>query len=217
MKSSSDKSFSCPLCCNNCSEIFYNVKNRVYILCNNCYGIFLIHSLLPSEDFEIARYKQHNNDVNDIRFQNFVSPIVNHVLKDFSKKHKGIDFGAGTGPVITEMLRDKDYNIKAYDPFFHNYPHLLNQKYDYITCCEVVEHFHNPKKEFELLSNLLNPNGVLYIMTSIYHSGIDFKSWYYKDDPTHVFFYQKETIEYIHRNHFFSSYKNEGNLIVFTR
>ena len=36
----------------------------------------------------------------------------------------------------------------------------LNQKYDYISCCEVMEHFHQPYKEFELLSYFLENQGI---------------------------------------------------------
>ena len=35
---------------------------------------------------EKSRYQLHNNDVNDPRYQDFVMPIVNGVLTDFTKK-----------------------------------------------------------------------------------------------------------------------------------
>lgn len=191
----------CPLCNFKNSSVFFEKGKSTYIKCIECSGIFLEKSCLPDADTEVQRYLQHNNDVNDARYQNFVSPIVNRVLKKFSTNHHGLDFGAGTGPVIAKLLKDKDYKIEVYDPFFHNNPSLLNNKYDYIACCEVVEHFHNPKKEFELLKKLLKPRGLILIMTSLYNPEIDFKTWYYKDDPTHVFIYQKETFDYI-KKHF---------------
>jgi len=47
---------------------------------------------------------------------------------------------------------------------------------------------------------MLKSGGRLYLMSDIY-DGRDFGSWYYKNDPTHVFLYTKETFEWI-REHF---------------
>ena len=206
---------SCPLC-NNQSDIFYTENKKLYFQCRNCFGIFLSKRNLPDKNIEIKRYNEHNNDVNDLRYQKFVSPIVNSVIEYFSKKHKGLDFGAGTGPVISKLLHNKHFNIVQYDPFFHNFPDLLQYKYDYIISCEVIEHFHNPEKEFELLKNLLNLNGKLFCMTSLFNPNIDFKNWYYKNDPTHVFIYQKKTIQYICSRFKFSNVEISNNLIIFS-
>ena len=34
-------------------------------------------------------------------------------------------------------------------------------------------------------------------MTLLYNENIDFNAWFYKNDPTHVFIYTKNTINYI--------------------
>ena len=170
---------------------------------------------MPNHEEEIERYQYHNNDVNDLGYQKFVSPIVNAVKQYFNSNHIGLDFGAGTGPVLSKMLQVAGYQIKQYDPFFHKYPELLNEKYDYIASCEVVEHFHYPDKEFELLKKLLLPNGMLFCMTDIYNPTIDFANWYYKNDPTHVFIYQKETFEWIKTTFNFSDLTIDKRLVSF--
>ena len=201
----------CPLCGSLSSNFF---KEKFYS-CSNCSGIFRPkHSLLDHVS-ERKRYETHNNDVNDIRYQNFVSPITTSILNEFSAEQVGLDFGAGTGPVISKILADNGYNIKQYDPFFHNFPELLKNQYDYIACCEVIEHFYDPLKEFKLLKSLLKTKGVLFCMTAIYDSSIDFAKWFYKDDPTHVFIYQKETLEWIQINVGFSKIIIENKLIKF--
>jgi len=206
---------SCPLC-NSQSSDFFKDKFRKYFLCSKCKAIFVDILDLPDENSEFSRYEEHNNDVNDVRYQDFVRPIVNKILTNFSIDNSGLDFGAGNGPVISKLLKEKDYNILQYDPFYHNNPELLKSKYDYIVCCEVVEHFHYPVKDFKLLKNMLTDNGKLYVMTSIYNDNIDFKTWFYKNDRTHVIFYQVDTLNYI-CNHFnFSDIKIEGNLITFS-
>jgi len=168
-----------------------------------------------SKEKEIERYKEHNNDVTDLGYQKFVNPIVKEVISNFKSSDNGLDFGCGTGPVITKLLRDQNYNITTYDPFFDNNVKALNQQYNYIACCEVIEHFHNPFKEFQLLKSLLKPNGRLMCMTDIFNPTINFEKWYYKDDETHVIFYQKNTFDWIAKHLGFSNVKVEKRLIVF--
>ncbi|HQV36693.1 MAG TPA: class I SAM-dependent methyltransferase [Flavobacterium sp.] len=206
----------CPLC-NHPSNHFYSQKSREFYFCTKCFSVFLDDKNYISETEERKHYEMHNNDVNDIRYQSFVSPIVDSILNDFKKTDKGLDFGSGTGPVITKMLRDNDYDIQEYDPFFADNSETLKQKYDYIACCEVIEHFHHPKKEFELLFNLLKPGGKLYCKTDLFTEVKNFDSWGYKNDPTHVFFYHQKSILWIQKNIGFTSVKIDGRLIVFEK
>lgn len=169
----------------------------------------------PDPITEKERYLTHNNDVSDPRYRKFVSPIVESVIKDFSpEEHVGLDFGAGTGPVITKLLSESNYKIFAYDPFFLPYTELLQRCYDFIACCEVIEHFQDPAKEFELLRSMLLPGGKLYCMTHVYDSNIDFSTWYYKNDPTHIFIYQKETFGFILKKFSFTEVRIDKRLIT---
>jgi len=183
-------------------------------MCANCLGIYRNSTYYLDAREEKKRYKAHDNDVNDRRYQNFVSPIVNYVLENFKPEHRGLDFGSGTAPVISKMLHDKTYSIDQYDPFFSNKIELLNEKYDYIVCCEVVEHFHYPDVEFERLQRMLKRGGALVCMTHLYTEEIAFKDWYYKGDPTHVFFYRPGTIHFIAENYGFSGVEINNRLFV---
>ncbi len=201
--------------CEGSTRFFENWRDKEYLKCDNCNSLLLNPADYIDKIQEKKRYEEHNNDVNDKRYQNFVYPIVAEVLSDYSVYDKGLDFGAGTGPVISKLLKDKGYDIKIYDPFFANHPYLLEDKYDYIVCCEVIEHFHNPKAEFELMRSMLNPEGSIYIKTSLYKEDIDFITWNYKDDMTHVFFYHKGALEWIKENMGFSSLEIKKDLIKF--
>ncbi len=152
--------------------------------------------------------------MNDPGYQAFVSPIVSAVLRDFTPNHSGLDFGAGTGPVISKLLRDRSFTIALYDPLFHDHPELLEDTYDYIVCGEVIEHFRSPGREFALLKRLLKPRGRLYCMTCLYSPEVDFGSWYYIKDRTHVFIYQPATMEWIRRNFGFSSCSIQDRLVT---
>lgn len=164
---------------------------------------------------EEERYRLHNNDVNDSRYQEFVSPITGTVRRDFPPNSFGLDYGCGPGPVAAVELEKQGYKLNLYDPFFANNPGALQNSYDFIICCEVMEHFHHPGKEFQLLYDLLKSGGKLYCKTSLFTKDIDFPGWYYKNDPTHVFFYTKESLEWIRSNFGFKSLHIEPKLIVF--
>jgi len=201
----------CPLC--HCvGEPFYR---NLFFVCSSCFGIFKAKKFLLNKKDEQARYKNHHNDIFDPNYQKFVAPITSNVLKNFTKQSLGLDFGAGTGPVISKILQDQGYTLNQYDPFFINTPKVLELKYDYIVCCEVIEHFYHPEKEFRLLKNRLQPNGHLYCMTHIYNPKIDFENWYYKNDPTHVFIYQEATLIWIKNNFNFTSITIDNRLILF--
>ena len=196
--------------------MFFETQDRKYYRCPQCAAVFLGPDGYISRAAEEQRYKEHNNNVDDPRYQKFVEPIVAGVEQRFRPGHTGLDFGAGTGPVIAKLLRDKGYTITLYDPFFCDDPKALEGKYDFIVCCEVMEHFHFPAKEFRLLRSLLNPGGILFCMTDQYSEKIDFSTWYYKNDPTHVFFYHPRTLEWIKSRFGFSALKTAGRLVQFS-
>ncbi|WP_372918039.1 class I SAM-dependent methyltransferase [Salegentibacter sp.] len=199
------------------TRTFRKSKKREFVRCTNCGGIQLLPEYYVAEDIEKQRYLTHNNDVEDPRYQQFVSPITSRVLGEFSFKHTGLDYGCGTGPVAATELEKHGYSVALYDPFFHSDKGVLTNSYDFIICCEVMEHFYEPTREFRELSGKLNPGGKLYCKTSLYSEDIDFDNWYYKNDPTHVFFYTEESLIWIKENLGFSRVEIEPKLIVFSK
>ncbi|MBW6479875.1 MAG: class I SAM-dependent methyltransferase [Bacteroidales bacterium] len=203
----------CPLCCG-LGDLYYNQPSRKFYLCERCGGLFVPNLFLPDSQKEKDRYLKHNNDVNDPGYRAFAMPMAKAVMSTFNNENTGLDFGSGTGPVVSTILRENNYQIELYDPFFHPHPHLLEKTYDFIVSCEVVEHFFKPRKEFQLMKSLLKPHGKLFCMTGLYNKSIDFSTWHYKNDFTHVFIYQKETMEWISGNFGFSGIEIDGDLVV---
>lgn len=204
---------ACPLCSGNSSH-YYRHKERDFLKCHNCCSVFLHLKDHYTPDAEQAHYRNHNNDPDNTGYQNFVKPIVNNILSDFTPEHSGLDFGSGTGSPIVKLLEDARYNIQQYDLFFHNHPEVLEKQYDYIAASEVVEHFKEPYTEFALLKSMLKPIGKLYIMTGILPYNIDFGSWHYKNDHTHVFLYHPKAFEWIKIEFGFKDVKIEGRVVV---
>ncbi|MDH3322848.1 MAG: class I SAM-dependent methyltransferase [Flavobacteriaceae bacterium] len=206
----------CPLCTNTGVSFYKNEKSHFY-QCEVCKGIFADKKLQLNIVQEKERYRHHKNNIHDAGYIKFADPIISSVKKHFNKTHKGLDFGAGHTPVISEILKNSDYQIEIYDPLFFDHRELLKNTYDFITSCEVIEHFYHPDKEFTLLHNMLKPHGKLICMTYTYDHTIDFDNWFYKNDPTHVFLYQHETFQWIKNNFGFSKVELDNRLIIFTK
>jgi len=218
--SSSEGDYTCRLC-NGSTALFWTdlAYNTTYHKCLNCCSISQSGEHFLSKAQEKHRYLNHENDVNDIGYQHFVSPITEAVLTSYNPKlHAGLDFGCGTGPVISHLLAKKGFQMTLYDPFFFPDETFLEKHYDFIACCEVMEHFHSPKTEFSTLRKLLKPRGKLYCKTALISNEVtaqEFSNWYYKNDPTHVFFYSPLGLEYIKASNQFSDLVVSKKLITF--
>ncbi len=206
----------CPLC-HSPGQLFHRDKLRSYYRCTQCLGIYPPPHELPQAHEERNRYLQHQNTDQDAGYLHFVSPILETVRKHHAFTEAGLDFGSGPNPVIWELLTREGYRLNLYDPFFNPDNNALTSKYSYLICCEVIEHFHQPLKEFTLLYNMLQPGGRLYCMTDLYTETIPFAQWYYKNDFTHVFFYHQKTIQWIRQQLAFSLVQIDHRLITFTR
>lgn len=183
--------------CTLCNTFLEKKAGECYFICQTCGAYVKHHKHHLDSKLEKETYEQHNNDVNDARYQNFTSPITNAILRNQTQDQLGLDYGCGTGPVIAKQLAEKGFKVKLYDPYFHPDPTYLNYQYAYIFSCEVFEHFYNPKQEIEKLLRLLKPDGRLYVMTHMYDFKINFPDWYYLKDPTHVFIYTQRTFAFI--------------------
>lgn len=203
----------CPLCK---SDLTVQFADKFYE-CGKCKGVFRSKYDLLSSEMEKERYLLHKNDIEDAGYRRFVSPVTEIVLKNFTTKCSGLDFGAGTNSAVSKILEENGYKIAKYDPYFHNDPKLLESDYDFIVCCEVIEHFHSPDIELSLLKKLLKKDGQLICMTAVYDCDIDFKNWYYKNDRTHVFFYSRETFEWIRSNWDFGKLSIDNRLVIFSK
>lgn len=208
-------SAKCPLCYGS-GEVLFKDPGSLYHQCGQCSAVFLDEACHVSREDEKKRYEKHNNDVNDPGYQKFVEPLVRKVQEKFTPEHKGLDYGSGPGPVVAMMLRNKGYSIELYDPYFRDDHAVLQKKYDFIVCCEVIEHFNRPAGEFERLRSLLRPGGAVVCMTDLYSQDTFFEKWYYRNDPTHVFFYHEKTLLWIKSKYGFSKLSIDGRLAVFS-
>ncbi len=206
---------NCPLCSSNSCDIFFEDKNRKYFLCHNCSLVFVPERFHLSGEAERERYDKHNNSIDDEGYVSFLSGAVEAVKSFAFAGSCGLDFGCGENPVLAELLKREGFSVDVYDPFYFEEDFFKLKKYDFITATEVVEHFSNPAKEFALLSSLLKDGGVFVVMTNLY-DGVDFNSWWYKGDSTHISFFSKRSFEFFAETYGFKILKL-GNLSIFKK
>jgi SAM-dependent methyltransferase len=207
---------NCPICSTPSQLYFINTErdNQRFFRCPECHTVAMHPQHYLTHEEEKARYLTHNNDVDDPGYQKFVLPVIQAVTSNTQTIQHGLDYGAGTGPVITKLLQEQGYTMTTYDPFFIPKRKLLNANYDFIVCCEVVEHFHYPQHEFAQFYQLLNPGGLLVIKTEVLTTDIDFTNWYYKNDPTHTIFYSTEGIRQLLTQHGFKNIEISPRLVL---
>ncbi len=206
---------ACPLCRSGPASDLYAARGRRYCSCPECGGAFLDPRDRLGPEEEKARYLLHRNDVYDPGYRSFASPLVEAIRARQQSGDTGLDYGAGPGPVASKMLEEAGYRTRLYDPYFHDDQGALEISYDFIICSEVMEHFYDPAAQFALLRRLLLPGGRLYCMTEPLRADLDFGRWYYKEDPTHVFFYAEKTLRWIAENIGFRKVEAKGRLIIF--
>lgn len=209
---------NCPLCKNkNFKKYFeYQKANKFfkYFQCNHCFLVFMDKDTLLAPSVESLRYEHHKNDIRTPGYEKFLRELISPVLERVSKTAKGLDYGSGPYPMLSEIVKEDGYQIEIYDPFFSNDKSKLNRRYDFITCCEVAEHFYNPNEEFKKIYDLLENNGILGVKTGILTKNIDFKSWFYKEDDTHVVFYTPASIKWICNEFHFENIFQAHNVFI---
>ena len=197
--------YTCPLCCSNRVEFLvskYIFKhNRDFMVCFNCDLIFVPNQYHLTEEEQINRYLQHNNDPNDPGYRNFLSKIIKPLINNILPGSNGLDYGSGPGPTLSLMLKEIGFYVEIFDIYFSPDTTVLSRKYDFITCSETAEHFVCPRKEFDRFNMMLKNYGCLAIMTSMINSKDDFLTWHYNRDPTHLSFYTKNTMSWISKNY----------------
>lgn len=187
----------CNICGSDAVESFQTSDQKIYWNCSHCGGKFLDKDFLLKSNDEKERYLEHNNEIDDPEYRAFLAKLAKPLKEKILPCSRGLDFGCGHGPALADMFKKDGFEVLLYDPFFYPDTKVLSQQYDFITCTETAEHFHDPWKEFNMLNNLLKPGGWLGIMTCFLTTDDMFESWYYRRDPTHVTFYAEKTFQVI--------------------
>jgi 2-polyprenyl-3-methyl-5-hydroxy-6-metoxy-1,4-benzoquinol methylase len=155
--------------------------------------VFVPPGFFLRREAEKAEYDRHRNQPDDQGYRRFLSRLFLPLQARLAPGSQGLDFGAGPGPTLSVMLTEAGHEVALYDPHYAHRPEVLTRSYHFITATEVVEHLQRPGFELDRLYGLLKPGGLLGIMTKRVINRARFARWHYKNDPTHVCFFSRET------------------------
>lgn len=193
----------CPVCEAAAARVFLRVDARDYWRCDTCEATFLDPGQRLDPQAERAHYLLHHNDPADPSYRQFLARLATPLLERLPPAQQGLDYGCGPGPgpALAAMLREAGHAVALYDPLFCAESSVLSRRYAFVTCTEVAEHFHEPAREFRRLDGLLEPGGVLAVMTGFLTDDARFADWHYRRDPTHVVFYRIATFHDLGARH----------------
>lgn len=169
-----------------------------------CSLVYVPSEFHLSKEDEKAEYDKHENNPNDPGYLKFLSRLSDPLLVRLSKHRvglNGLDFGCGPGPALESIFSEKGHKLNLYDFYYHPGLDVLDEKYDFIISTEVIEHLGEPSKIIELWLSLLNLDGTIGLMTKLVKDQAAFRNWHYKNDPTHICFYSRETFEWISKEY----------------
>ena len=190
---------ACPLCGTGDPTPYHRDRVRRYWRCRDCALVFVPPAARVDASAEKARYDQHRNDPADPRYRQFLARLADPLIARVPRGAVGLDFGSGPGPTLGPMLTEAGLRVHLYDVFYAPDPAVWNQRYDFITASEVIEHLHHPRAELNRLFSVLVPGGYLAMMTRWVGDHGAFTRSRYIRDPTHVCFYSTATCRWIAR------------------
>lgn len=190
---------TCPLCHHQDITLFHEDKRRPYCRCAQCLLVFVPSQWHLSPTAEKACYDQHDNQIHDPRYRQFLSRVFDPITHLVPSPAHGLEFGCGPGPALAAMFEETGYTMTLFDLYYHNHPEALNKKYDFITATEVIEHLAKPDEVINQLNGLLKPGAPLGLMTKLVTDVDAFSRWHYKADDTHISFFSRETFNWLGR------------------
>ncbi|MCG9598968.1 class I SAM-dependent methyltransferase [Vibrio sp. Isolate25] len=187
----------CPLCHYPESHHYFEDKRRAYLQCQQCELVFVNPEQRLDAKAEKAHYDLHENDPNDAGYRTFLSRVANPILERIEPSSTGLDFGCGPGPTLSLMMEEQGHNMSLYDLYYHPNTEVLERTYDFMTATEVIEHLYHPDQVWQQWLNLVKPGGWIGLMTKMVIDVEAFAKWHYKNDPTHVVFFSRNTFKYL--------------------
>jgi hypothetical protein len=179
--------------------------------------VFVPKSFFLTSDREKALYDLHENHLQDEGYERFLNRLYKPLSNRLTIPAKGLEFGCGPTPMLAKMFTDNGFEMSLFDLFYFPDAEALTQDYDFISATEVVEHLQDPAFELNRLWSLLNPGGFFGIMTKRVLGLEAFKSWHYKNDPTHIIFFSEHTFLYLAKEWQAELEFVEKDVVIFTK
>jgi SAM-dependent methyltransferase len=116
-----------------------------------------------------------------------VIPLVRRFV-DHAGCRNILDFGCGPG-VLIERLRHDGLAAAGYDRFYPGYSERPKERFDLVTCFEVMEHVNDIDQTIDEMASFLAPDGILLIGTFLTSQPLDVNWWYCSPRSGHIAFW----------------------------
>jgi hypothetical protein len=212
--------FKCPLCHSQLTNhVFHQEQHeRDFYNCEGCFICFVNREQLLTVEIEKERYDLHQNDIRSKGYEKFLRRLINPIVQKLPNDSSGLDFGCGPYPMLIEIFNEDGFkNIKGWDPIYHKDESVFDEKYDFITMCEVFEHIYDLKFEMDRVVTLLKTDGLLVVSTGIKISDSALETWHYLQDDTHINLVTDETIQWIANKYDLEIVDKAKDLIIFSK
>ena len=201
----------CPLCADTSATLYHLEKFQHNYKCPTCDLVFV-----PAVDHVTAEREQeiyllHENHIENEGYVAMFRRALAEVFP-YCSPSTILDYGCGYEPVLQQILQRDGYSCDIYDPYF--FPQLPDGPYDLIISTEAFEHFSNPAHELERIIQRLKPGGTLAVMTRLFMPEIDFATWHYMKDETHITFYSPRCFEWIAQKYGLSVRHHDGRAVT---
>ena len=113
-----------------------------------------------------------------------------------------LDYGGGSG-LTSNLLRRQGFSATTYDPF-SEFNVLPTDRYDLISCFEVMEHVPSPKETVATMVSLLKDEGAILFSTLVQPLEFDvigLNWWYAGPRNGHVSLYSTLSLAHLFRPH----------------
>jgi hypothetical protein len=185
----------CRLCQSHDSVPAGRSQRRDLVHCRACGLVFVPEAQWVSVEAERARYGHHDNTEANAGYARFLGEVADVVDGLARPSARVLDFGSGENAVLARILRDRGYDCTPYDPLYEIGATALDELYDVIVLCEVIEHLRDLRGELDGLRGCLRPGGHMVVRTQCYPSLEGLATWWYARDATHINFFSRESLE----------------------
>lgn len=107
-----------------------------------------------------------------------------------------LDYGGGSG-LTADLLRRQGFSAKTYDPF-SEFNEIPTERFDLISCFEVMEHVPSPRETVARMISLLMETGAILFSTLVQPAEFDtigLNWWYAGPRNGHVSLYSELSLE----------------------
>jgi len=128
--------------------------------------------------------------------------LIAGTFGDFKASMRILDYGGGEG-LLAARLREEGFSAATYDPF-SSFDKMPEEKFDLVTCFEVMEHVPLPKATAAVMAGLLKPQGIVLFSTLVQPATFDqigLNWWYASPRNGHISLYSKQALTLLFQAH----------------